>query len=465
MCSRKLMAVALGLLSLGLLLTSMLDSAQAIPNPDVTPTAFSYLPMAVSARSFPTTTMSVYPADNDYAKQWALETISAPEGWAISTGQQIVIAVIDTGVDLDHPDLEEKILPSLGKNFINEALPPDDDHGHGTHVAGIAAAATDNHLGIAGVGWGASILPLKVLDSTGTGTFEDVALAIDYAVKQGAQIINLSLGPETSQSIACDQFFFLQREINDAHEAGVLLVAAAGNNGGRIEIPPANCNQVVGVAATTRDDTSPGYSASGSHVSVAAPGGTSSCPTCAIYSTMMGNGYAWLKGTSMATPHVSGLAALLLDRYPSYTPDQVASAILDNAFDLGVSGYDETYGCGRIDAYVALSAGAHGPAPRCLESVTRAEQEKEAVSAEASHARFAPGEILVELRPGSNAAALSRRHQAGGIGMNDIRMEHMPTLDVWRLHVPPGHERAILAQLRADPAVLHAQLNYLVVAQ
>jgi subtilisin family serine protease len=296
-------------------------------------------------------------SDNDYAKQWPLEIINAREGWAISTGEEIVIAVIDTGVDLDHPDLEGKLLVDLGKSFIDQAPTPDDDHGHGTHVAGIAAAATDNSLGIAGVGWDASILPLKVLDRTGSGTLADVAAAIDYAADLGADVINLSLGPESGHSVACDQF--LQEEIDEAYAGGAVIVAAAGNNGGRIEVPPANCDHVLGVAATTREDTHPSYSASGSHVSVAAPGGTYDCTTCTIYSTIRGGSYGRLAGTSMATPHVSGLAALILDRYPSYTPDHVASAILDNALDIGIPGYDEIYGCGRIDAYAALSAGAH----------------------------------------------------------------------------------------------------------
>ena len=407
--------------------------------------------------------LGVEPGDNDYAKQWPLEIVDAPNGWAISTGEEIVIAVIDTGVDLDHPDLEGKLLVDLGKSFIDQAPTPDDDHGHGTHVAGIAAAATDNSLGIAGVGWDASILPLKVLDRTGEGTFVDVAAAIDYAADLGVDVINLSLGPESGHSMACDQF--LQREIDEAYAAGAVIVAAAGNNGGRIEIPPANCDHVLGVAATTREDTLPSYSASGPHVSVAAPGGTYDCYTCAIYSTLRGGSYGWLAGTSMATPHVSGLAALILERYPGYTPDQVASAILDNALDMGESGYDENYGCGRIDAYAALSAGAHGPDPHCLEGVAWTEQRTGARAADAPHARFAPGEILVELRPGSSAAAFSQRYQLGGIRLSDVRMEHLPALDVWRLHIPPGRERAILALLQADPAVLHAQLNYLVVVQ
>jgi subtilisin family serine protease len=208
---------------------------------------------------------------------------------------------------------------------------------------------------------------------------------------------------------------------------------------------------VLGVAATRQDDTAPDYSAYGTHVSVAAPGGDYSH---AIYSTLLDGAYGYNVGTSMATPHVSGLTALLLARYPSYSPDQVASAILDNAVDLGAAGWDEHFGCGRVDASQALSNGALAAEPICLEGVASWAQ---AAQQPVVDARFAPGEIIVEYRPSAAAASLSRQYTANA--------ELLPSLDVWRLRVPVGQEQAVLARLRADPDVLHAELNYLVVAQ
>jgi subtilisin family serine protease len=159
-------------------------------------------------------------------------------------------------------------------------------------------------------------------------------------------------------------------------------------------------------------------------------------------------------GTSMATPHVSGLAALLLAHFPTYSPAQVASAILDNAVDLGDTGWDQHFGCGRIDASQALALGAPNPQPRCLESVTASAQVEPHSIADAP---FAPGEIIVEFRSGLSAQVLPRAYGTDA--------EFLPSLGTWRLEVPAGQERAILSRLRADPGVLHASLNYLVSAQ
>ncbi|MEA3377893.1 MAG: S8 family serine peptidase [Chloroflexota bacterium] len=395
-----------------------------------------------------------YPSDSDYANQWGPEKVNVPEAWALSTGQDVVIAVLDTGVDLDHPDLSTKVLTDLDRDFVNGDLAADDDHGHGTHVAGIAAAATDNGIGIAGMGWHTEILPLKVLDNAGQGYFSDVADAISYAIGAGADVINLSIGPETTQRMDCPPF--LQTAIDEAYAAGLAVVAAAGNNGEgsngeRIEIPPANCNHVIGVAATRQNDTIPSYSSPGAHVSVAAPGGGS---TDAIYSTLVSGRYGLMSGTSMATPHVSGLAALVIAHHPAYSPDRVASAILDNALDLGPAGWDEYYGCGRIDAARALSNGALAAQPLCLQGVTSAAQPQPAAVPDAP---FAPGQIIVAYRSTAPGAALSARYAASA--------DLLPSLGAWRLHVPVGREREVLAQLRADPDVLHADLNYRVVAQ
>jgi len=390
-----------------------------------------------------------YPSDSHYTKQWGLETIDAPAAWALATGQHTTIAIVDTGVDLNHPDLSRKVLAGAGWDFVNHNASAHDDHGHGTHVAGIAAAATDNGIGIAGLGWHANILPLKVLDHrAGISLSGTSPQPFHHAVEAGVDVINLSLAPETS--MGCPPF--LQQAIDAAHAAGVVTVAAAGNSGGTIDVPPANCHHVLGVTATRSDDTAASFSSYGNHVSVAAPGSH-------IFSTWWDQAdpaydYRYLSGTSMATPHVAGLAALLLSRYPGYSPDQVASAILDNAVDLGAPGWDEHYGCGRIDAARALRQGAQAGAPVCAPAVTSSSQGRQHAPTDEP---FAPGEIIVQFRPGAAAAPRWRQQTATA--------QFLPSLQVWRLRVPVGQEQAVLSRLLADPDVLHANLNYLVFAQ
>lgn len=387
-----------------------------------------------------------HPGDVSYGQQWALERVRAPHAWGHSTGIDTVIAVLDSGVDLDHPDLASKLLTSSDWDFVNDDMAADDDNGHGTHVAGIAAAATHNDIGIAGLGWDARILPLKVLDQEGNGSELALAAAIQYAVEHGADVINMSLGGD----IPCR--WPVDKQVDAAYAAGVVLVAAAGNDLGQTEIFPANCEHVLGVAATDAGDRQASYSNYGTHVSVAAPGS-------GIYSTRSGGSYYYGTGTSMATPHVAGLAALLLARYPAYTPDQIASAILDNAEDLGAEGWDEYHGCGRIDAEAALMNGAHGLEPLCLAGGfwSAAEEARQEDGTVRSDAAFVPGEILVDLGPGVRATSLLDRYGASA--------EHLPALDIWRLRVPVGQERAVLDRARLDPAVRHAALNYVIVAQ
>lgn len=397
-------------------------------------------------------TPPLFPNDPHYTNQlqWALNQVDAPEAWGYSTGRNILIAVLDTGADLDHPDLADKVRTDIDWDFVNDDDSADDDHGHGAHVSGIAAAATDNGIGVAGLGWEATILPLKVMDENGDGDSELLAQAIIYAAYQGADVINMSLGG----AVACPTE--VQSAADYAYDKGVVLVAASGNHGGsegpNAEMFPANCEHVLGIAATDSSDNHPGYSNYGNHVSVAAPGSS-------IYSTLMGGGYGYKSGTSMATPYVAGLAALLRARFSSYTPAQIASAILDNAEDLGATGWDKYYGCGRINAFQALSKGAHGSSPVCLEGVG---PWTTGVGETPSDAPFVPGEIIVSFRPGVSVEAVFPQGYALWHGAS---AEFLPALEAWRLRVPPGQERVILAQLRADPAVAHADLNYLIFTQ
>ncbi len=292
------------------------------------------------------------PDDPDFSSQWGLTKIGAPQAWDVTTGSSdLIIAIIDSGIDLDHPDLSGKII--LGYDYVNEDWIPDDDYGHGTNVAGIAAAWTNNGQGVAGVSWGARLMALKVLDAEGSGSYADVASAMIYAADHGAKIINLSLGGDYDSQTLHDAVIY-------AHNAGCVLAAATGNDYGSVVLYPAKYAEAMAVAATDSTDQRAGFSNYGPEVDVAAPGVN-------IYSTHLGGGYTYKDGTSMAAPHVAGLAALIWSAYPSYTNNQVKSRIETTAVDLGDSGWDQYYGHGRIDAHAAaLCAPGLGASPQSV---------------------------------------------------------------------------------------------------
>ncbi len=310
------------------------------------------------------------PNDPNFGKQWGLTKVQGPAAWDISTGSSgTIIAVIDSGIDMGHPDLAAKIV--AGYDFVAGDSTPGDENGHGTHVSGIAAAVTNNSIGVAGMDWGARIMPLRVLDNQGSGWSSDVTAGINYAWQHGAKVLNLSLG-STSYSQA------MQDAVNDAHSNGSLVVAAMGNcrvagNGCPVANPtsyPAAYDNVMAVAATGPGDVYASYSQYGPHCDIAAPGGDmsyyhdpagiySTMPTYAVYLTTNYSyykNYDYLNGTSQATPFVSGLAALLWGTNPSLMPDDVQTIIQSTAVDLGPAGKDPDYGWGRINAYAALQA-------------------------------------------------------------------------------------------------------------
>jgi len=298
--------------------------------------------------------MQQVPNDAYYGDQWALPIIKAPQAWDVTTGGEVIVAVVDTGVDYSHEDLAGKVIK--GYDYVNNDNDPMDDHYHGTHVAGTIAGVTNNGIGIAGVSWGAKILAVKVLDASGTGTSFSVAQGIRYAADYGAKIINLSLGgPEPSAT--------LSDAIAYAHGKGCIIVAAAGNEGTDAALYPAAYQNVIGVGATGINDLKASYSNYGWYVDVAAPGGDgdlniipSNVPSNGILSCYLGNSYAWAEGTSMAAPHVAGLAALIASRYPGRTGDQLARSIMRAVDDLGVPGRDDIYGYGRINAEKAVTS-------------------------------------------------------------------------------------------------------------
>ncbi|WP_411250417.1 S8 family peptidase [Priestia filamentosa] len=236
------------------------------------------------------------PNDTFYAYQYGPQKISAPSAWDVTTSNSnIRIAIVDTGVQTNHPDLVNKLLP--GYNFVNGNSNVTDVNGHGTHVAGIASASTNNNLGIAGIAPSARILPIKALADNGSGISTNIANGIVYATNQGAQVINLSLGT-TQDSVT------IRNAIDYAINRGSVVVAATGNNGANLLTYPAVYQNVLSVASTDENDQKSSFSNYGTWVDVAAPGSN-------ILSTYPNSYYSYLSGTSMACPHVAGLAALL----------------------------------------------------------------------------------------------------------------------------------------------------------
>jgi thermitase len=299
----------------------------------------------------------ILPNDPGWGDQYGLRAIRAPKGWELDTGSAAVtIAIVDTGVDLGHVDLAGKIVP--GYDFVNNDTVPQDDNylSHGTHVAGIAAAITNNAVGVAGVSWGARIMPVKVLDAYGNGSYANVAAGIIWAAGNGAEVINLSLGGYYPSSVVKDA-------INYAYAKGVTLVAAAGNSGTNFVLYPARYPHVIAVAATDGSNKHAFFSNYGPEVDVSAPG-------VGIYSTTIGSSYGYLSGTSMSTAFVSGLASILIGLPAYMTPDQITSKLETSALDLGDTGKDDLYGFGLIQMDAAILSPWPTPGPTFISSFT-----------------------------------------------------------------------------------------------
>jgi len=274
------------------------------------------------------------PDDNDWPQQDSLRVVGFPKAWDVTHGSsRIVVAVIDTGVDPRQADLRGALVP--GYDFVNGDTDPSDDHGHGTAVAGVIAARSNNHEGGAGICSRCSVMPIKVLDSKGNGDDTLIAAGIVWATDHGAKVINLSLGgPGTSQE--------LSNALAYATGKGVLVVAAAGNSGTTTQFFPAADPKAISVAATTVTDRRYSWSNFGPWVRVAAPG-------CNVAPILAG-GYGNFCGTSSATPVVAGLVALELSAVPTATPQQVEQAIQGAAVPLpAIVQY------GRVDAGRTLS--------------------------------------------------------------------------------------------------------------
>ncbi|WP_227935037.1 S8 family peptidase [Alkalihalobacillus deserti] len=287
------------------------------------------------------TVLTTLPNDEFFEPyQWNLNQIEIDEGWNLSGGEGVKIAVLDTGVDRDHLDIKDKLGP--GYNAIDDSDNYTDAHGHGTHVAGVAAALTNNLTGIAGISFNSTILPVKVLNDEGEGSSFEVAKGIYWAVEQGAGVINMSLGDYYPSDLLYDA-------ISYAYEQDVVLVGASGNDNVEDPMYPSNYEEVFTVAAVDDTRNRAFFSNYGKHVDVAAPGEH-------IPSLFPDNNYVVMSGTSMAAPHVAGLAALIRSLRPDLTNEEVYDVMRTTAKDLGTKGHDPYYGFGEIDVAAALKS-------------------------------------------------------------------------------------------------------------
>lgn len=309
------------------------------------------------------------PNDPRFGDLWGLDNngqtggtadadIDAPEGWerfglaSFPPTGGVKVGVIDTGIHQDHPDLAGRTadcagVRSFGVILVAVVVGSDptiepgrcaDDNGHGSHVAGTIAARADNGTGVTGAAFNSPLAICKALNSAGAGTLAMVANCIDWTAAQGAKVISMSLGGPGSETLA--------RAVRNASESGALLIAAAGNSGGTGHEYPASYPEVVSVAATDHDDQRASFSTRNDQVEIAAPG-------VDILSTWNDGGYRTISGTSMATPHVSAVAALVAAASPAIGPTGWRARLTETADELGQPGRDPQFGHGRVNLAAA----------------------------------------------------------------------------------------------------------------
>lgn len=304
------------------------------------------------------------PDDPLYRYQWHLPQIQMPQAWDLSRGRGVIVAILDTGIAFEDRGNYKQASDLVnthfvkGWDFVNNDAYPNDDHGHGTHIAGTIAQSTGNGQGVAGIAYEASIMPVKVLDFTGSGWDTIVSDGMKWAVDNGAKVINLSLGGGFPSGI-------LEETINYAYSKGVVVVASSGNSAGPVEYPAAY-DKAIAVGAIRYDALYSYYSNFGTPLDIVAPGGdlrvdqnADGNPDGVLQQTFAPRtpakfDYLPLQGTSMATAHVSGVAALLISAGVATDPDAIRQSLQWTARDLGPVGWDQHYGYGLIQAYDAL---------------------------------------------------------------------------------------------------------------
>jgi len=276
--------------------------------------------------------------DPSVGNSWALPKIQAPTAWGTSNGDGIIIAILDTGTDSSHPDLAANMVP--GWNIYDNNSDTTDVHGHGTKVAGAAAAAANNGLGSAGVAWMAEIMPIRIASPTGSSSYSRAANGIIWAADHGANVVNISFSGVAGSST-------VQSAANYLRSRGGVVVVAADNTAGFLD--HAASDALLAAAATDRNDLRASFSSYGAYVDVAAPG-------VSIYTTTRGGGYGNVSGTSFSSPIVAATAALVLSANSNLKPADVDQILKSTAVDLGAEGFDNFYGAGRVNAAAAVAA-------------------------------------------------------------------------------------------------------------
>jgi thermitase len=290
----------------------------------------------------PAAVLAAIPVDDPLVvNQWGWFRVKADQAYDTGYhGEGVIVALLDTGVDTEHPDLAANIID--GWNFVDNNNNVTDLDGHGTMVCGIVAAVANNSIGVAGVAPNVRIMPLKVISESG-GSLIDIDSAIMYAADHGAKVIGMSFGGNSSRPPLA-----MELAVNYAYQKGCVLVAGAGNDNSSELFYPAAYNNVIAVSAIDENNTKASFSNYGDYIDFCAPGVN-------ITTTWKGGEYASGDGTSFAAPFVTGVVALMLSKYPSLNPENVTAALRAEAEDLGDPGWDQFYGWGLVDAYAAIT--------------------------------------------------------------------------------------------------------------
>jgi subtilisin family serine protease len=275
--------------------------------------------------------------DTYYGSAWHLATMEAPTAWDSSLGDGIVVAVLDTGVDASHPDLEGQLVP--GWNLYDNNPDTADVHGHGTQVAGVIAARSNNGIGVTSIAWNARVMPVRISGLDGWASTSTIASGLIWAADHGARVANISYAISGSNVIKSAAHYMRGR--------GGVVCAAVGNSGNELSTAPAA--DIIIVSATNSSDTLASWSSYGSVVDVAAPG-------AGIWTTRNGGSYGAVSGTSFSSPATAATVALIMSRNPALAPEEVEDILMSSSVDLGAPGQDDFFGYGRVDAAAAVAA-------------------------------------------------------------------------------------------------------------